>query len=272
MVKNASPPQKFYRTLHFQVLVGILGGISVGFFYPDAGAKMKPIGDAFINLIRMIIAPIVFLTVVVGIANVGDLKKVGRVGLKALLYFEVVTTLALLIGLGVVTIVRPGAGINANPATLDARAIQQYTSSAAKTNTVDFLLNIIPDTIVNAFAKGEILQVLLVAILFGLALASYSNRKPIIDLCDSVSHVLFRVVGIIMYAAPAGAFGAMAFTIGKYGIKTLLPLGKLILCVYLTSGLFVALVLGLIARANGIRLWSLLKYLKEEILIVLGTS
>jgi aerobic C4-dicarboxylate transport protein len=270
--KRSPAPQKFYRTLHFQVLAAIILGIAVGALYPSTGAKMKPIGDGFINLIRMMIAPIIFLTVVVGIANVGDLRKVGRVGLKALFYFEVVTTLALLIGLAVVTLVRPGAGINANPATLDARAVQQYTTTAAGAHTVDFLLNIIPDTMVNAFAKGEILQVLLIAILFGLALASYPNGRPIIDACDSVSQVLFRMIGLIMQAAPLGAFGAMAFTIGKYGLSTLLPLGKLILCVYLTAALFIFVVLGLIARANGFSLWKLLKYLKEEIFIVLGTS
>jgi len=269
---RSSAPQKFYRTLHFQVLAGIVLGIALGVLYPSTGAKMKPLGDGFINLIRMMIAPIIFLTVVVGIANVGDLRKVGRVGLKALLYFEVVTTAALLIGLIVVTVVQPGAGINANPATLDARSVQQYTSPQGGTHTVDFLLNIIPDTMVGAFAKGEILQVLLIAILFGLALASTPNGKPIIDACDSVSHVLFRVIGLIMLAAPLGAFGAMAFTIGKYGIGTLLPLGKLVLCVYLTAALFIFAVLGSIARANGFSLWKLLKYLKEEILIVLGTS
>jgi len=267
---SASP--RFYRSLHFQVLVGILAGIALGFFRPSLGASMKPLGDGFINLIRMMIAPIIFLTVVVGIANVGDLRKVGRVGLKALLYFEVVTTMALLIGLIVVTLVRPGAGINANPATLDARAVQQYTNSAAKTTTVDFLLNIIPDTIVNAFAKGEVLQVLLVAILFGIALASSPGGRQIIAMCDSIAQALFRVIGLIMYCAPLGAFGGMAFTVGKYGVKTLLPLGKVILSVYLTSGVFVLVVLGLIARANGFGLWKLLRYLEEEILIVLGTS
>jgi aerobic C4-dicarboxylate transport protein len=272
---SASPSStspKFYRTLHFQVLVGILAGIALGFFRPSLGASMKPLADGFINLIRMMIAPIIFLTVVVGIANVGDLRKVGRVGLKSLLYFEVVTTMALLIGLIVVTLVRPGAGINANPATLDARAVQQYTNSAAKTTTVDFLLNIIPDTIVNAFAKGEVLQVLLVAILFGIALASSPGGRQIIAMCDSIAQVLFRVIGLIMYCAPLGAFGGMAFTVGKYGVKTLLPLGKVILSVYLTSGVFVLVVLGLIARANGFGLWKLLRYLEEEILIVLGTS
>ena len=270
--KAVATPEKFYRTLHFQVFAGIILGIALGFFYPSAGAKMKPLGDGFINLIRMMIAPIIFLTVVVGIANVGDLRKVGRVGLKALLYFEVVTTAALLIGLAVVMVVQPGAGINANPSTLDSRAVAQYASSAGSTHTVDFLLNIIPETMVGAFSKGEILQVLLIAILFGVALASISGAKPIIDACESISHVLFRMIGLIMKAAPLGAFGAMAFTIGKYGIGTLLPLAKLVLSVYLTAALFIAVVLGLIARAAGFNLWKFLRYIQDEILIVLGTS
>ena len=233
---------------------------------------MKPIGDGFINLIRMMIAPIIFFTVVVGIASVGDMRKVGRVGLKALLYFEVVTSLALLIGLIVVTVVQPGAGINANPATLDAKAVQQYTTSAKGMHAVDFVLNIIPDTVVNAFAKGEILQVLLVAILFGLALSTFEQGRPIVAMCDAISQVLFRVIAIIMKVAPLGAFGAMAFTIGKYGLKALLPLGKLVLCVYLTSALFVFVVLGLIAHLSGFSLWKLLRYLETEIFLVLGTS
>jgi aerobic C4-dicarboxylate transport protein len=270
--RSTPAPQPFYKTLHFQVLAGIILGIALGSFFPAAGASLKPIGDAFINLIRMMIAPIIFFTVVVGIANAGDVRKVGRVGLKALLYFEVVTTAALLIGLVVVKVVQPGAGINADPATLDAKAVQQYTGSAKSMHTVDFLLNIIPDTVVNAFAKGEILQVLLLAILFGFALSSFDQGKRLIEACDSITHVLFRVIALIMKAAPLGAFGAMAFTIGKFGLKTLLPLGKLVLCVYLTSALFVFVVLGLIARASGFSLWKLLKYLQDEIFLVLGTS
>ena len=269
---SASPPLRFYQTLHFQVFAGIILGIALGSFYPSAGEAMKPIGDGFINLIRMMIAPIIFFTVVVGIASVGDMRKVGRVGLKALLYFEVVTTFALVIGLIVVTVVQPGAGINANPTTLDAKAVQQYTTSAKGMHAVDFVLNIIPDTVVNAFAKGEILQVLLVAILFGLALSTYEQGRPIVAMCDAISQVLFRVIAIIMKVAPLGAFGAMAFTIGKYGLKALLPLGKLVLCVYLTSALFVFVVLGLIARLSGFSLWKLLRYLETEIFLVLGTS
>src|ERR1700730_14254577 len=264
--------QKFYKTLHFQVLVAIIAGIILGQFYPKLGEQMKPLGDGFIKLIRMMIAPIIFLTVVVGIANVSDLRQLGRVGVKALLYFEVVTTLALVIGLIVVKTVQPGAGVNANAATLDTKSIQQYTSSAKTTHTVDFLLNIIPETVVDAFAKGEILQVLLIAILFGLALAKVDKAKSIVGALDSACHWLFGVIALIMKAAPIGAFGAMAFTIGKFGLRTLLPLGKLMLCVYVTGGLFIFVILGGIARFHGFSLWKFLKYIEDEILIVLGTS
>jgi aerobic C4-dicarboxylate transport protein len=264
--------QRFYRTLHFQVLVAILAGIALGQFYPRLGEQMKPLGDGFIKLIRMMIAPIIFLTVVVGIANVSDLRQLGRVGVKALLYFEVVTTLALVIGLIVVKTLQPGAGVNANAATLDTQSIQQYTNPAKATHTVDFLLNIIPETVVDAFAKGEILQVLFIAILFGLALARFDRAKSIVAALDSASHWLFGVIALIMNVAPIGAFGAMAFTIGKYGLRTLLPLGKLMLCVYATGALFIFVVLGTIARLHGFSLWKFLKYIQDEILIVVGTS
>ncbi len=264
--------QRFYQTLHFQVLVAIIAGIALGQFYPRLGEQMKPLGDGFIKLIRMMIAPIIFLTVVVGIANVSDLRQLGRVGVKALLYFEVVTTLALVIGLIVVKTVQPGAGVNANAATLDTKSIQQYTSPNKATHTVDFLLNIIPETVVDAFAKGEILQVLFIAILFGLALAKFGKAKSIVTALDSASHWLFGVIALIMNVAPIGAFGAMAFTIGKYGLRTLLPLGKLMLCVYATGALFIFVVLGTIARLHGFSLWKFLKYIQDEILIVVGTS
>ena len=265
-------PKRIHRTLYFQVLTGIALGVALGAFYPALGEQMKPFGDAFIKLIRMMIAPIVFLTVVVGIGNIGDMGKLGRVGLKALLYFEVMSTLALVIGLAVVKVAQPGAGINANPATLDVKAIQQYTSSGKSMHTVDFLLNIIPDTIAGAFAQGEILQVLLIAILFGVAIAKLDGGRTIVRALDQASHACFGVIGLIVKAAPVGAFGAMAFTIGRYGIRTLLPLGKMLLCVYLTSGLFVFLVLGLVARLHGFSLWKFLRYIQEEILIVVGTS
>jgi aerobic C4-dicarboxylate transport protein len=254
------------------VIVGIAAGIALGCFYPSTGEMMKPLGDGFIKLIRMMIAPVIFLTVVTGIARIGDMRKLGRVGLKALLYFEVVTSIALLVGFVVVKVVQPGAGINATAATLDAKAVQQYATSGKQMTAVEFLLHIIPDTLVGAFANGEILQVLLIAIFFGVALAAYRLRQPIVEAADSLTHLTFEVIALIMKVAPFGAFGAMAFTIGKYGLKTLLPLAKLLLCVYLTSALFVFLVLGTIARLHGFSLWKFLKYIKEEVLIVLGTS
>ena len=263
---------RFYRTLYFRVIAGIVAGIALGSFYPATGEMMKPFGDGFIKLIRMMIAPVIFLTVVTGIARIGDMRKLGRVGLKALLYFEVVTTVALFVGFAVVKVVQPGAGINATAATLDANAVQQYATSGKQLHAVDFVLHMIPDTLVGAFANGEILQVLLIAILFGVALAAYRLRQPVVEAADSLTHLTFEVIALIMKVAPIGAFGAMAFTIGKYGLKTLFPLGKLLLCVYLTSALFVFLVLGLIARLHGFSLWKFLKYIKEELLLVLGTS
>jgi len=262
-----------YSHLYFQVLVAIAIGVALGFFYPATAETMKPLGDGFIKLIKMMIAPIIFTTVVVGIAKIGDMKEVGRVGLKALIYFELVSTLALTIGLVVVNVVRPGAGLNADVSTLDTKAIESYATSAKSLSTVDMLLHIIPESAVGAFAGGEILQVLLFSVLFGLALARFGeNGRKLIDLLDQLSHVLFNVIGIIMRVAPLGAFGAMAFTIGKYGVGTLADLAKLMACVYLTCVLFVAVVLGTIARLVGFRLWPFLKYIKEEILIVLGTS
>ncbi|HKD04772.1 MAG TPA: dicarboxylate/amino acid:cation symporter [Bryobacteraceae bacterium] len=271
-VPSSPPKPRFHRALYIQVLAGIVLGVALGAFYPSAGAAMKPLGDAFIKLIRMMIAPIVFLTVVVGIGNIGDLKKLGRVGIKALLYFEVLSTFSLLIGLAVVKLWQPGAGINANPATLDTSAIQQYASSGKSMRTVDFLLNIIPETFVGAFSNGEILEVLLVAILFGLAIARLDDGHRITNALESASRACFGVIGIIVKAAPLGAFGAMAFTIGRYGVGTLLPLGKLLACVYLTSALFVLFVLGIVARLHGFRILKLLRYIQEEILIVVGTS
>src|SRR6266446_939494 len=269
-VPASKPP--FYRLLYFQVLVAIVLGVALGFFSPAWGEKMKPLGDGFIKLIRMMIAPVIFSTVVTGIAGMGDLRKLGRVGIKAMVFFEVVTTLALLIGLAVVTLVQPGAGINADPATLDMKSVAQYTTSGQQLSTVDFLLNIIPDQFVNAFAKGEILQVLLLAILFGVGLATFDQGKPVLDAFHYINHLLFKMIGYIMFVAPLGAFGAMAFTICKYGIHTLTSLATLMLCFYITAALFVFLLLGAIARLYGFRIWKLLKYLKEEFLIALGTS
>ena len=272
MPQPTSTSRRFYRSLYFRVILGIVLGVLLGVFYPQAAASMKPLGDGFIKLIRMMIGPIIFFTVVVGIAGIGDMKKLGRVGIKALLYFEVVTTAALLIGLIVVKVVQPGAGMNVNPATLDAKAVAQYAVQGRELDAVDFLLNIIPATVTGAFAQGDILQVLLVAILFGLALAAIPRNRAIADACDKIAHWMFAVVGIIMQAAPIGAFGAMAFTVGKYGLHTLLPLLKLLACVYLTSFAFVFMVLGGIAHAHGFSLWKFLNYIKEELLIVLSTS
>ncbi len=273
IASHPDAPKKIYQHLYFQVLVAIAIGASLGFFFPSLATKMKPFGDGFIKLIKMLIAPIIFLTVVVGIATIGDLKKLGRVGLKSLLYFEVVTTLALVIGLVVVKLFHPGVGINANASTLDMKGVEQYATTAKAQTTVDFFLHIIPDTIIGAFAQGEILQVLLVAVLFGVALTAMGGRgQMVLDLLDKLSQTFFGIIAMVMKIAPLGAFGAMAFTIGKYGIGTLLPLMKVMLCVYVTCFLFIFVVLGLIARANGFSLWKFLRYIREEILIVLGTS
>lgn len=264
--------QKTGQSLHYWVLGGIIAGILFGIVDPHHAEQMKPLGDGFIKLIRMIIAPIIFCTVVVGVANVGDMGKLGRVGLKALLYFEVVSTIALVTGFIVVSLARPGAGMNVDAATLDPSVVKQYAGPGKAVSTVDFLLNIIPDTMVNAFAKGEILQVLLVSILVGLALAAVKDGKPLVNAIETTSHVLFRIVSFIMKTAPLGAFGAMAFTIGKYGLRSLLPLGNVILCSLLTSVFFVFVVLALIAKAHGFSVFRLARRLEEELLIVLATS
>jgi aerobic C4-dicarboxylate transport protein len=259
--------------LYIQVLIAIAIGASLGFVAPSYGAAMKPLGDGFIKLVKMLIAPVVFTTVVVGIAHMGAMRDVGRVGLRAILYFEVVSTLALAIGLVVVNILQPGAGIGFNPALADPKAVAAYTSGSQHLSTTEFILNIIPETIVGAFARGEILQVLLFSILFGLALLRLGDRvKPLVDVIRMLSDALFDIVGLIMRLAPIGAFGAMAFTVGEYGIGTLLSLGKLMLGVYITCALFVGVVLGAIVRACGFRLVRFLRYISEEILIVLGTS
>jgi len=268
-----SEHKPLYAHLYFQVLVAIFVGVLLGHFFPELATKMKPLGDAFIKLIKMMIAPVIFTTVVVGIAKVNDMKEVGRVGVKALIYFELVSTLALAIGLVVVNLVRPGAGINADVSTLDASAVSAYASSAKSFSAVEFITHMIPDTVVGAFAGGEILQVLLVSVLFGLGLARFGqNGKPLVDIIDQLSHALFNVIAVIMKVAPIGAFGAMAFTIGQYGIGSLFSLGKLMACVYVTCLLFIFVVLGTIARVTGFSLWRFLRYIKEEILIVLGTS
>ena len=271
MPRGAKRP--LYTHLYFQVLTGIAIGVLLGFFWPSTGAAMRPLGDGFIRLIRMIIAPIIFGTVVVGIAKMGDMRNVGRIGVRALIYFEVVSTLALVIGLVIINLYKPGAGINADPATLDTKAVAAYTSTAQNLSTVDFVMNIIPATVVDAFAKGEILQVLFFSVLFGLALLHFGEKgRGLVGIIDEVTHALFGVVAIIMRAAPIGAFGAMAFTIGQYGIGTLFSLGKLMAGFYATCLLFIFVVLGAIAAWTGFSILKFISYIKEELLIVLGTS
>ncbi len=267
------PGVTFHRSLYFQVLVAILLGVLLGYFFPQTGAAMKPLGDGFIKLIKMLIAPIIFCTVVLGIAGMEDMKKVGRTGGLALLYFEAVTTLALVLGLLVVNVVRPGVGMNVDPATLDASSVAQYTGPERMESVTDFLLNVIPGSAVGAFAQGDILQVLLFSVLFGFALHTFGGREGLLfGVIEKTSQVLFGIVGIIMKLAPVGAFGAMAFTIGKYGVGTLFSLGKLMACFYATCLLFIFVVLGAIARVHGFGVWSFIKYIKEELFIVLGTS
>ena len=262
-----------YRSLYFQVIVAIVIGVVLGHFWPATGEAMKPLGDAFIKLIKMMIAPIIFCTVVIGIAGMEDMKKVGKTGGLALVYFEVVSTIALIVGLVIVNFAQPGAGMHVDPHSLDTKAVAAYTGPGKMETTVGFLMNVIPSTIVDAFAKGEILQVLLFAVLFGFALHAFGGRGTLVfDFIEKTSHVLFRIVGFIMRVAPLGAFGAMAFTIGKYGIDSLLSLGKLMATFYTTCLVFIFVVLGLIARAHGFSIWRFIKYIKEELLIVLGTS
>jgi aerobic C4-dicarboxylate transport protein len=262
-----------YKSLYFQVLVAIVIGVLLGHFYPETGAAMKPLGDGFIKLIKMIIAPIIFCTVVIGIAGMEDMKKVGKTGGLALLYFEIVSTIALIVGLIIVNVIQPGAGMNVDPKALDTKAVSAYTGPGKMQSTTDFLLNIIPNTVVDAFAKGEILQILLFSVLFGFALHRFGGRGTLVfDFVEKLSHVLFGIVGIIMKLAPIGAFGAMAFTIGKYGLVSLVSLGKLMGTFYLTCLIFIFAVLGTIARLHGFSIWKFIKYIKEELLIVLGTS
>jgi len=269
----AAAARPFWRTLYFWVLVGIALGIALGWLWPDAGKAMKPLGEGFIKLVKMIITPVIFLTVVTGIAGMADLKAFGRVGLKAMVYFLAVSTLSLAIGLVVANVVQPGVGLNVNPSTLDSSSVSTYVTQAHEQTPAKFLLNIIPDTLVSAFTEGEILQVLLVAILFGIALSLTGARGTrLIEPLKSMTAVVFRIVHILMYAAPIGAFGGMAFTIGQYGVGTLANLAFLVLTFYATSLLFVILVLGLIARAAGFSIFALIRYIKDELLLVLGTS
>ena len=265
------PP--LYKSLYFQVLCAIVIGIALGHFYPSTGEAMKPLGDGFVKLIKMIIAPVIFCTVVIGIAGMEDMKKVGKTGGLALLYFEVVSTVALVIGLLLVNVLQPGVGMNVDPASLDTKSIAAYTAPGKMGSVTDFVLGIIPTSMVDAFAKGDVLQVLLVAVLFGFALHKFGGRGTLVfDFIEKISHVLFSVVGAIMKVAPIGAFGAMSFTIGKYGVGSLFSLAKLMGTFYLTCLLFIFVVLGIITRLHGFSIWKFVKYIKEELLIVLGTS
>ncbi|WP_010214863.1 dicarboxylate/amino acid:cation symporter [Sphingomonas sp. PAMC 26621] len=266
-------PKRWYAQLYFQVLTAIVAGVLLGHFAPHAGEAMKPIGDAFIKAVKMVIAPVIFLTIVTGIAGMRDLASVGRVAGKAFAYFLFFSTLALIIGMIVANVVRPGAGLNIDPASLDTSKITEYAEKAHETTLTGFLTSIIPDTFLSAMTQGNILQVLFVSILFGIALALIGDRgTKVVDLLNDVSIAFFRLVGIVMRAAPIGAFGAMAFTIGKYGVGTLANLATLVATFYGTSLLFVLVVLGLVARFTGFSIIKLIIYLKAELLLVLGTS
>ena len=264
---------KWYKILYVQVIIAIVIGIALGYFYPQVGENMKPLGDAFIKLVKMIIAPVIFLTVVTGIAGMSNMKTVGRVAGKAMIYFLTFSTLALVIGMIVANTLQPGAGMNIDPKTLDASKVATYVSKAHDSTITGFLMNIIPNTLVSPLVEGEILQVLFVSVLFGTALAMVGEKgKPVYDLLERLSVPVFRLVALLMKTAPIGAFGAMAFTIGKYGVKSLGNLAFLVGTFYITSLLFVLVILGLVARYNGFSIIKLIRYVKAELLLVLGTS
>ncbi|MNM94609.1 Aerobic C4-dicarboxylate transport protein [compost metagenome] len=266
--------QKLLGKLYVQVLLGVSAGIALGVWAPDIGSDLKPLGDVFIKLIKMVFAPIIFATVVLGIARMENMKELGRVGVRALIYFEVLSTFALALGLLVVNLVQPGQGMNVDPAHLDTKAIASYTHAAEKPHTfIDFLMNLVPTSIIDALAKNDILQILVFATLFGIALSHIGARaKPVVDFLDSFTHGIFTVVGMIMRLAPIAAFGAMAFTVGKYGLGSVVSLGKLMGTMYITCFLFVVIVLGGVAKLSGFSLWKFLKYIRDELFTVLGTS
>lgn len=272
---NAKPakPKPWYRALYFQVLVAIVIGITLGYFYPELGEKMKPLGDGFINLIKMIIAPVIFITITVGIASMNDLKKVGRITGKAFIYFLTFSTLALILGMIVSNVIQPGRGLNIDPSTLNAKDVSEYVAASHGNTFSNFILNIIPKTFMSSLTGENILQVLFAAIIFGVALSLTADKsKPVLDFFQALTHPIFKIVDILMKLAPIGAFGAMAFTIGKYGVETLQNLFFLVGTFYLTAALFVVVILGLVARYNGFNILKLLRYLKDELLLVLGTS
>ena len=264
---------RWYSQLYVQVLIGIVIGAAIGYFVPDIGAKLQPFADGFIKLIKMLLAPIIFGTVVVGIAKMGNIKEVGRIGVKALIYFEILSTIALVVGLIVVNIAKPGAGMNINATTLDASAIAKYSQAATEQGgTIDFFLNIIPSTFIGAFSNGVMLQVILISVLMGVALVQMGETsKPLINTIDLFLQGLFKIVAMVMRLAPLGAGAGMAFTIGKYGIGTLLSLGQLLVALYITTLIFIVVVLGTVARWSGMPLMQFLRYFKDEILITLGT-
>ncbi|MGU5655099.1 dicarboxylate/amino acid:cation symporter [Aeromonas allosaccharophila] len=265
--------KKVFSSLYFQVLLAITLGVFLGHVYPELGANMKPLGDGFVKLIKMIIAPVIFCTVVTGIAGMESMKAVGKTGAIALIYFEVVSTIALIIGLCVVNLLQPGGGMNIDPAALDASAISAYAEQAKSQGIIAFLLDIIPGSVIGAFASGNILQVLLFAVLFGFSLHHIGEKGQVIfGVIDSFSKVIFGIINMIMRLAPIGAFGAMVFTIGKYGVGSLVQLGQLIACFYLTCLFFIFIVLGSIAKASGFSILRFISYIREELLIVLGTS
>ncbi|WP_448907059.1 dicarboxylate/amino acid:cation symporter, partial [Haemophilus parahaemolyticus] len=270
-----SPPRKprFYEVLYVQVIFAIIVGILLGHFFPEFGESLKPLGDAFIKLVKMIIAPVIFLTVVTGIAGMNDMKSVGRVAGKAMLYFLTFSTLALVVGMGIANIIQPGAGLNIDPSTLQSAKVSEYVSKAQESSMIAFFMNIIPTTVLSPLTEGNILQVLFVSVLFGISLASVGERgKPITDLLQVAAAPMFKLVSIVMKVAPIGALGAMAFTIGKYGLHSISNLMLLIVTFYITSILFVLLILGAVARYNGFSIVGLIRYIKDELWLVLGTS
>ena len=270
-----SPPRKprFYEVLYVQVIFAIIVGILLGHFFPEFGESLKPLGDAFIKLVKMIIAPVIFLTVVTGIAGMNDMKSVGRVAGKAMLYFLTFSTLALVVGMIIANIIQPGAGLNIDPTTLQSAKVSEYVSKAQESSMIAFFMNIIPTTVLSPLTEGNILQVLFVSVLFGVALASVGERsKPITDLLQVAAAPMFKLVSIVMKVAPIGALGAMAFTIGKYGLHSISNLMLLIVTFYVTSILFVLLILGAVARYNGFSIVGLIRYIKDELWLVLGTS
>ena len=265
---------KYLSKLYIQVLIGIVAGIVLGHFMPDLGAQLKPLGDLFIKLIKMLLAPIIFASVVVGVARMNNVHEAGRVGLKAIFYFEIASTFALAIGLAVVNLVKPGSGMNIDPAHIDGSSVATYAKTAQHHGgALDFIMGIVPNSVVGAFANGEMLPIIFFSVLLAIALARLGKPvEPFVDMLDMFLQGMFGVVRIAMYIAPIGAFGGMAFTVGKYGICTLTSYGELILCLYLTSAIFIFLVLGTVMRLCGLSLFKFLRYIKDELLVTLGTA